>query len=81
MQIRELRLSLRLSQADFGARVGVLTRGAVSKIESKNMASPLVAIKIADLSGGKIRAEEISPKLAAIAQLKGSIAGPRTSAQ
>lgn len=70
MQIRDLRTSLNLSQDTFAKRLGLRSKSSVSKIETENAAAPHIAIKIAALSGGQITAEEISPQLAAIAELK-----------
>ena len=76
MLIRELRKSLNMSQEAFATCLGLMTKGTVSKIETKNAASPEIAIKIANLSGGRITAEEISPKLAEIARLKAQADSP-----
>lgn len=59
--IFNLRKSLGLSLADFGKRIGVASKGRVSEIERGVIPCPQrIALKIEQLSAGKINAADLN---------------------
>lgn len=58
--IRSLREELGLSQEAFAARVGVQSKGYMSRIERGEPCSVKVAVEIERLSGGRIDAAELN---------------------
>ncbi|HKT85613.1 MAG TPA: hypothetical protein VJQ77_05955 [Novosphingobium sp.] len=60
MKIADLRTELGLSLEAFAAEIGLQSRGRMSVIERENRCSLDVALRIEDLSGGRIDAAELS---------------------
>lgn len=63
--IAALRARLGLTQEEFGARIGLRTKGSVSLVErGLSTMSPEVALAIEEISGGEIDASELNPIVA-----------------
>ncbi len=58
--IADLRTELGLSLEEFAARIGLASRGRMSVIERENRCAPGVALKIEELSGGRIDASDLN---------------------
>lgn len=66
LSIPELRSELGLSLEQFAQRVGVASKGYMSKVErGVEGCSPNVALKIEELSGGRINASDLNDTIAA----------------
>lgn len=63
--IADLRADLKLTLEDFGARVGLKSKGQVSQIERANRCSPEVALEIEKLSERRLDAGILNPTIAA----------------
>ena len=66
MEIAELRKELGLSLEAFAAMVGLKSKGQMSLIERGEPCSIAVALKIEELSGGRIPAATLSPDVALV---------------
>jgi len=66
MDIRTLRKEMGLSQGEFASRVGLSSKGYVSKIEAANRCSVKVALEIERLSNGRIPASSINESVAVV---------------
>lgn len=65
LSISQLRSELGLSLEEFGSRIGVASKGYLSKIErGLEPASPTVALAIEKLSNGRIDAADLNPIVA-----------------
>lgn len=60
MNIADLRAEMGLSLSDFAQLVGQASRGTMSVIERDNRCSVRVALKIEELSGGRIDAADLN---------------------
>jgi predicted transcriptional regulator len=60
MNIADLRSEMGLSLEAFAAQIGLQSRGRMSVIERENRCSLDVALKIEDLSGGRVDAADLS---------------------
>lgn len=65
MKIADLRSELGLSLEAFAAQIGLQSRGRMSVIERENRCSLAVALKIEDLSRGRIDAADLSDEVRA----------------
>jgi len=64
-EISELRKELGLTLEEFGARVGLKSKGQVSEIERAGTCSPEVALAIEALSERRLNAAALNPIIAA----------------
>lgn len=63
--IADLRKELGLTLEEFGARIGLRSKGQVSEIEKSNRCSPEVALEIEALSKRRIDAGSLNPVIEA----------------
>ena len=68
MDIASLRKDLGLSQEEFAPRIGLKSKGHVCELEAGKTPSIRVAIEIEKVSGGRIRAADLNPDVALVAQ-------------
>lgn len=69
MKIKAFRRDvLDISQEQFAQRLGLKSKSHMSEIEAKNRCSPEIALKIEDLSEGRVTAESICPAVALVRQ-------------
>ena len=68
MDIRAIRKDLGLSQEDFAARLGLKSKSHVCELEVGKTPSIRVAIEIEKVSGGRLRAIDLNPDVALVAQ-------------
>lgn len=63
MNIAELRAEMGVSQEEFAALIGLSSKGNVSIIERENRCGLRVALKIEQLSGGRIDAASLNDEV------------------
>lgn len=65
MKISELRAELGDTLVEFAAKLGLAGKSSVSEMERDNRCSLPVALRVEELSGGRIDAASICPDVAA----------------
>lgn len=64
--IRQLRERLGYNQVEFGALLGISSKGHVSELERTGKCSVPVALKLEELSNGELNAAELNPDVALV---------------
>ena len=64
--IRRLRERLGYNQVEFGALLGIASKGHVSELERTGKCSVPVALKLEELSDGQLNAAELNPDVALV---------------
>lgn len=64
--IRQLRERLGLNQVDFGAQLGLSSKGHVSELERTGKCSVRIALKLEELSDGALDAADLSSDVAMV---------------